>query len=238
MTTHSQGNLAGKVVFWALILVAALFTCASAQKQQSDIKTEGTCSPNIVENKGQVRFTCNGVIDAKTAQKIVAILNELLRKQNDPAAVSAKLDEILAFIHRQAEQSAEEERNKRLAEQKRRTAPLMHVELLPVGAGRVRVNIWSDNLIPFEFRYVIVTRDNLIVSGIMTENGKIFPTTEKRLFYEIASIDQDRMKDSYLELRFRFQSLSADELDLPGHRGQIIQKYKTDASLSTLQPVP
>ncbi|HVO81932.1 MAG TPA: hypothetical protein VMT28_14445 [Terriglobales bacterium] len=67
----------------------------------SQVKSQGACSPNIVQNTGQVRFTCSGLVDAKTVSKINDILNELLKRRGDEQKVVSKLDEVLQFVRHQ-----------------------------------------------------------------------------------------------------------------------------------------
>lgn len=87
-----------------------LLLCSSAHAQQTiapiDAKTSGACSPNIIGNKGEISITCNGITDEKTTTKLIAILNVILRKQSDPKRMESKLDEILAFVRNQSQETA------------------------------------------------------------------------------------------------------------------------------------
>lgn len=87
------------------VLVFAVLLGSTAYSQTIDSSTQGTCSPDIIENKGEVRFTCQAVLDPTTAKKLNQVLNELLLKGKQSSNISAKLDEILAFIHKQAPRS-------------------------------------------------------------------------------------------------------------------------------------
>jgi hypothetical protein len=83
---------------FAILPVLILVTCGYAHSQTPSVKSQGACSPNIIENKGEIRFTCQATLDAATLAKLNQVLNEVLSKGNQSSDVSAKLDEILAFI--------------------------------------------------------------------------------------------------------------------------------------------
>jgi hypothetical protein len=132
-----------------------------------------------------------------------------------------------------AKKKAEEE-----AERIRRTAPILTAYLAPVRKGKVRVYVKSENLIPFEYRYVIATENNVLVSGLPLSMSRAFPKAGNALFYNEADIQLDRVRNSYLELRYTFSSLSFEELRLPGHQGTIVQKYKLGTDQASLEPIP
>jgi hypothetical protein len=79
------------------------------QSEATKVQTSGSCSPNILSNQGQVQFTCNTSVDTVTAEKIVSLLNQILKKENNstgiPVSSDRKLDEILQFLQTQAQQS-------------------------------------------------------------------------------------------------------------------------------------
>jgi hypothetical protein len=84
-------------------ILCILLTLASAQSQASqEIKSQGACSPNIIENKGEVKFTCLAKLDAATVNKLNQVLNDVFARGSQSSEVSAKLDEILNFIHHEA----------------------------------------------------------------------------------------------------------------------------------------
>ena len=92
-------------------VILGLAMSASAQQQPATpaAQSSGACSPNILSNQGKVEFTCNTSIDAATATKIVSLLNQILQKEGAARKpideVNIKLDEILAFLRSQAQQS-------------------------------------------------------------------------------------------------------------------------------------
>ncbi|MBI3894290.1 MAG: hypothetical protein HY313_00015 [Acidobacteria bacterium] len=135
-------------------------------------------------------------------------------------------------------QLAAEQQAKKEAEERRRTPPKFDAVLEPDGNGKFRVRITSNNLIPFEFWYVITTKNGRLVSGFPLEATKLFPTAERYVFFGSADIELDKVVDGYLEFSFKFKSLSADELNLPQHAGEIIRKYKVSADGASLQALP
>jgi hypothetical protein len=77
--------------------VAPVATCA----QTVETTSRGACSPNIVENKGEVDFTCQVKLDSEAAKKLNEILNEAVAQARASQDEDAKLDEILRFIRQQ-----------------------------------------------------------------------------------------------------------------------------------------
>lgn len=167
-----------------------------------------------------------------------ATLGELLRTIDSVSLrvqrAEERATEALSLAQRTQQQVAEEQQAKREADDRRRMAPVMSVDLEPLTLGKVRLRITSQNLVPFEFNDVVVTTENVIVSGIPMGFAKIFPTADRRVFVGEIAIQTDRVRESYLELRFRYRSLVAEELMLPGHEGEITHKYKASTDYSQL----
>ena len=91
-----------------VLLFATGVLWAQQQPATPSIQAEssGKCSPNILANKGEVRFVCNATMDGATAAKIVTLLNRILQQQSTNESgdeINKKLDEILGFVRRQAE---------------------------------------------------------------------------------------------------------------------------------------
>ena len=86
----------------AIVLLALLSLNAFAQKQPSvSGQSSGDCSPNILANSSGVQFVCKTAIDEETSQKIVSLLNQILKKENRPTStdgINQKLDKILEFL--------------------------------------------------------------------------------------------------------------------------------------------
>jgi hypothetical protein len=145
------------------------------------------------------------------------------------AQVMQKLDEIQKGVSdiktglaKKEEQEAENERIKH-------TAPIITVGLTSVPEhGKVMEYVESKNLVPFEYRYVITTEENLIVAGVPLVFTKVYPKSGPKgsQFYSIDQLQWERIKNNYLEFHFTFQSLSYEELRLPGHSATIIRKYR------------
>ncbi len=90
-----------KVAFWAILVLTASAVYGQTPTQ---VESTGACSPNVVSNQGTVEFTCNAPIDKATADKIVSLLNQILKRKNGSDVTNHKLDEILDFL-RNHEQS-------------------------------------------------------------------------------------------------------------------------------------
>jgi len=78
-------------------VVALLFLPVLALAQQANTTT-GQCSPIAPNNSGSITINCQG-IPAKLGTQLVEILNRVAKKQLDPDAVMARLDEILRAIN-------------------------------------------------------------------------------------------------------------------------------------------
>jgi hypothetical protein len=172
-----------------------------------------------------------------TAQK--QILDDALGRQSDQ--LKSEYGHEMEVIRGQADSLAKELSAKKQleeeAERVRRTPPKIMVGLEPVGKGKVNISFVSQNLIPFEYRYDICTKDSVIVAGVPLAMSKVYPRTDHATFSIPVDIQLDRVKDNYLEFHFRFQSLSYDELHLAGHAGQITVKYLISPDGISLQPI-
>lgn len=87
------------------------------------------------------------------------------------------------------------------------------------------VAIESNNNIPFEFDFRVVTLDNIIVSGIFLEWGKYYPTNTNPICFESIEINTEKVIDSYVELRFKFRSIFAAEMHDLSNSGEITKSY-------------
>lgn len=89
------------------------------------------------------------------------------------------------------------------------------------------LEIDAQNKIPFKADWLVATKRNVVVSGILMAKQEIFPTEQKRRFLFKVSINDDKILDNYVELRFSFESLYSAELNNPAHlRGKIVKKYR------------
>jgi len=170
-------------------------------------------------------------------QKMIDILNKILKDQLDPNLVLTKLDEIQAGVSSIKGELETKQHQEEDAERIRRTAPLIDAYLQPVD-GKVYLYMKSKNLIPYEFRYFIVDSSNHVLGGFPIAMQAIYPKAGDDLKYIVKDIDLKGIPDHYIELWFAFQSLSYDELQLPGHAGEIIRKYKISNDATSLELIP
>jgi hypothetical protein len=96
------------------MLLFALSACGQ-KKPSVDAESSGDCSPNILSNQGEVRFTCNTSMDEATAKKIVSLLNQIIKKENSKggageAEINHKLDEILDFLRNQSRHLSQDQK--------------------------------------------------------------------------------------------------------------------------------
>lgn len=219
-----------------LSLICSLIAFPALAFPEQTFKTTGPCSPVAPQNKGIFVIRCSGVSD-KLGHQLVNILNRIKERQLDPRVVMEKLDEIqkgVSNITGELNAQREEQEEK---ERIRRTAPKLDAYLEVQGKGKVNLEIKSRNLIPFEYRYVVVTEKNLVVAPLPITMSKVYPDKDHDLFFLPISLQLDRIKDHYLELRFTFESLSFDQFHLPGHEGEIIKKYRIGPNGNSLTPI-
>ena len=102
----------------------------------------------------------------------------------------------------------------------------------------LRVTIRSENGIPFECQWTVVTSDSTAVTGVPLEWTPVYPTIAKRVFYSERELQPDRVKGGHLEFRFSYRAFSAAELDLPGLSGSITKRYVLSADGLELRATP
>lgn len=80
---------------YTLILFALLFStpCHCQTTTTGKAETSGPCSPAVSGNNNQFTINCPG-ISKEQGQKMLDILNKILKDQLDPQKVMIKLDEI------------------------------------------------------------------------------------------------------------------------------------------------
>jgi len=204
-------------------LFAFLLFSSVAVAQQS-ATTSAPCSPIAPDNSGSITINCPG-ISKEEGRKMIAILNRILANQINPDLVMVKLDEIQHGVSSIENELAEKRKEEEEAEKKRRAAPVIMPSLVPISPGKVNLCVQSSNLIPYQYQYFIVGSTNAVLGGFPVSMDTVYPTSTNPEFCITKDIDLSSISDHYIELRFRFRSLSYDELHLPGHAGQITVGY-------------
>jgi hypothetical protein len=210
------------------VLVLLLWAIPLHAQTTGAADTSGPCSPAVTGNNNQFKITCDGIGEAQ-GNELLKILNRISKEQLDPKLVMEKLDEIQKGMSDIKTGLAKKEEQEAETERIRHTAPIIEVGLTSVPEpGKVMVYFESKNLVPFEYRYVVTTEDNLVVSGIPLGFTKAYPKSGPKGsgFYSVDQLQWERIKNNYLEIRFTFQSMSYEDLRLPGHSATIIRKYK------------
>lgn len=216
-------------------LVVFLFFSSLALAQQS-ATTSAPCSPITPYNTGSITINCPGMSQERS-RKMLAILNRILANQLDPDLVMVKLDEIQQGVSAIESELAAKKRQEEDAERIRHTAPMIDPYLQPVN-GKVYFYLRSINLIPYKFHYFIVDSKDNILGGFPIADQAIYPNASDSLKYIVKDIDLKSVPDHYIELRFFFQSLSYEELQLPELAGEIIHKYKISDDGASLTLLP
>jgi hypothetical protein len=80
--------MTARVIPFAILLALARPVCG-----QTANTTTGACSPIVNQNRGPVTIECSGISE-DVQRQLADVLNSILQKQLDPAAVMNKLDEI------------------------------------------------------------------------------------------------------------------------------------------------
>jgi hypothetical protein len=93
-------------------------------------------------------------------------------------------------------------------------------------SGELLVVIEPRNKVPFEYQWLIVTKKDVVVSGIMLDWGKVYPSKlDKKYVFDKAKFSMDRVVDNFVELRFKFRSVYAAEESDPNLSGKLIRPY-------------
>jgi hypothetical protein len=108
----------------------------------------------------------------------------------------------------------------------RKTSPEVDASIKTGEAsGQLLVVVEPRNKVSFEYDWCIVTENNIMVTGIHLEWGKIIPNESRPFFKVLASIDMDKVTNNYLELRFKYRSVYAAEFPQENLLGKIVKSY-------------
>ena len=108
------------------------------------------------------------------------------------------------------------------AQEMKNTPPEVRVRLVTatsdgqVTRGRTLLEITSKNDIAYNTSWLVTTREDRVVSGLMTDRVKIVPAATP-VFKTPISIQAHRVVDEYIELRFTYESVHSPELGNPPH---------------------
>lgn len=147
---------------------------------------------------------------------------------------------VIAFLSGIAGLSAKvaDRRKQTLENAYMRTKPEMDVYIAThTPTDRLLVVVEPRNMVPFEFDWKIVTKNNIIVSGIHLRWGKIVPSDQTPRFTTPATFDANRVIDDYIELRFDFRSVYANELLEANLSGKLKSAYRLTSDRKHCIPV-
>jgi hypothetical protein len=120
----------------------------------------------------------------------------------------------------------------------KKTKPNMNIDIKTGESNKkLLVVIEPLNEVPFEYNYKIVTRNNIIISGIFLEWGKIYPSKDQPYLLELANIDLSKVIDDYVELRFNYRSIYSIELNDSNLTGKLIKSYRLARDKTHVIPI-
>jgi hypothetical protein len=119
-----------------------------------------------------------------------------------------------------------EKRKHELEDTQKRTPPKLDVAIkTDESGGQFYVVIEPKNNVAFEEQFLIVTRNDEIISGVPLDWAKIFPNSASPNLLALANMDLSKVKDNYVELRFQFRSIYSAELPDLNLSGKLIKRY-------------
>jgi hypothetical protein len=198
--------------------------------QEQDISEARQSAAVALEQENAIKKE-NRILDQKlteTQRQQLLTTRELAATVNDLSTAKTRLDTVNRDLA--ARRKAEE-----AAEQIRRTPPNIDVHLASSAVKeKLTLYINCGNLVPFEFRAIVVTENNIIVTGLPLGMTKVFPKKGRQLFNDVLDLHIDQVRDGFLELQVDYASLSAEDLRLQGLKGKIVKRYHIEKDGVTL----
>ena len=115
----------------------------------------------------------------------------------------------------------------RAAAERKNTPPALSVALGHDSTGELLLEIQFENDIPIEANWHVHTRENELVTGWQTHPQEVVPTDDRMRFRYRVSINNQKVKDRFIELVFRYQSGYAADLNNPPElQGKIYKQYR------------
>lgn len=111
--------------------------------------------------------------------------------------------------------------------QRKHTAPALLSDVALVGGNKVKIIISAENDIPVLAKWLFVTKNNQVISGIMMESVRLHPTKASAKWNHTQELQLDRIKDGYVEFRLDYESVYSPELGGPPNlSGKIVRAYQ------------
>jgi nitrate reductase NapAB chaperone NapD len=169
------------------------------------------------------RATWGGVMLAFIAG-IIGLLTPVERFSKTATIISVALAFLSGIVGLLAMATAK--RKEQLEEELKVTRPEIEVAIkTSEETGQLLVVIEPHNRVPFECKWLIVTTNNVVVSGLQLDWIKIIPKDEIPFFQSPAKFAFNKVVDNYVELRFDYRSIYADELPKENLSGRLIKPY-------------
>lgn len=162
-------------------------------------------------------------------QPVVDLATARFPNVNPSEALALLVDRVANLEEQMA--NVEDERVTNQAKRKqyellRRTAPEVDVQLERSSKGEYTVVIHAKNRVPFFARWLVATKENHVVSGVMMGDMKLHPTPDQSTWKYRTTIDINEVKDNFVELRFRYKSVFYAEMGNPKYlKGEAIHAY-------------
>ena len=122
--------------------------------------------------------------------------------------------------------------DERAEERAKHTPPDINVTLGTATAngeyidGRTLLQITTNNDVEFNASWLVTTLEDKVVSPIMTSKVRIVPAATPIITTPV-TINDGRVIDEYIELRFRYESVHSPELGNPDHlRGKVSVPFR------------
>ena len=107
------------------------------------------------------------------------------------------------------------------------TPPKVKADILAAEDRSLVIVIESENLIPFSSRWLIVTENDHVISGVMLGNVEFHPTKENRKWQYKQQVNKAEIVNDFIELRLDYVSLYSAELNHPpALKGKVVRKFK------------
>ena len=111
---------------------------------------------------------------------------------------------------------------------RKRTPPSVDIALEPGDGGeRYVLVIDATKDIPFKARWLVATRDDKVISGVMLQDVEFHPGPDRRSWRYRVDIPRNEIRDEFIEVRVDWESLYSSEFGRPHElRGRQTRSYR------------
>lgn len=123
-------------------------------------------------------------------------------------------------------------------QEQKRIAPKVTPTLNVDQNGKFFIKATCENLVPIEYTWSVVTKKGIVVGGILMNVVKFYPSAERNSFIRYIDVNFSEVVENVIELRFRYNSIYAAEMNLPNLKGYIEKKYSLKVDGNTFKLIP